>query len=108
MELSKNQRQTIYERALREEDEARQAYAALAVEHADIVQALSDAHQRVVDVQHDLETFGESDDLLDAFDAAEAEWQDVRDAFDHVFCDSMNILKGKMNALDAAYEAYIA
>ena len=92
MELSKNQLQTIYERALLEEEEARQAYTALTVEHANMIQAFYDAYQRVLEVRHDLEIFGETDEFLEAFDTAEAEWQDVRDAFDHVFCDSMNIL----------------
>jgi hypothetical protein len=108
MELSKNRRQTIYERALREQEAAQASHVILMNNHIDLTIRFGDAYHRVEEAQNDLETFGETEELLDAFDEADAEWRQALDAYDEVVGDSANILKGKTQLSVEAYEAYIA
>ena len=108
MELSKNRRQTIYERALREQEEARWAHNNVMNEHADITREFYDAYNKVDEAQHDLDTFGETEELLEAYHTAEVEWQHALEVYEDAVGDSANILKGKTHMAAIAYEAYIA
>jgi hypothetical protein len=108
MELSKNRRQTIYERALREQEAAQAAHVINMNNHIDVTRLCADTYNRVEEAQHDLDTFGELDELLEAYEEADSAWRQALDAFENVSGDSANILKGKTHMAAVAYEAYIA
>jgi len=108
MELSKNRRQTIYEQALREQEAAQAAHVILMNNHIDLAQLCADTYHRVEEAENDLDTFGETEELLEAWEEADAAWRQALDAFEAVRGDSVNIVKGKTEMAAAAYEAYIA
>jgi hypothetical protein len=108
MELSKNRRQTIYERALREQETTQAAHVILMNNHIDVTRRCADTYHRVEEAQNDLDTFGELDELLEAYEEADSAWRQALDVFDDTVGDSLNIVKGKMEMTAVAYEAYIA
>ena len=108
MELSKNRRQTIYERALREQKDTQAAHIILMNNHIDLAQRCAETYHRVEEAQNDLETFGETEELLEAYEEADSAWRQALDVFDDTVGDSLNIVKGKMEMTAVAYEAYIA
>ena len=108
MELSKNRRQTIYERALREQEAAQAAHVITMNNHIDVTRLCADTYNRVEEAQHDLDTFGELDELLEAYEEADSAWRQALDVFDDTVGDSLNIVKGKTEMTVVAYEAYIA
>ncbi len=108
MELSKNRRQTIYERALREQEAAQASHVILMNNHIDVTRRTTEAYHRVEEAQNDLDTFGELEELLEAYEEADAAWRQALDEFSDISGDSANILKGKTEFAAAAYEAYIA
>ena len=108
MELSKNRRQTIYERALREQEATQAAHVILMNNHIDLTRRCAETYHRVEEAEHDLDTFGEIEELLEAYEEADAAWKQALDEFDDTVGDSLNIVKGKTEMSVAAYEAYIA
>ena len=108
MELSKNRRLAIYERSVRYMDTAQAHHNNLMETHDDLVVRCDEAYHRVEEAQNDLDTFGETPELLEAYGEADMDWQEAWQLLDNVIGDSANILKGRTHTAATAYEAYIA